>query len=279
MCRRLLLPFVVLLFAMALRAQQPQKRPFEQQSQSTIIYRNENQADAVEIRNVVYELSGPGIPGRPQNDFLVLRKTTRTRQVVDEIGIEGTTTVEAWPLGVDPKEKPLYSVTVPGTNAITMNSAVIVISRGLEEVDWWSVFKLGNGEHLFDTYTPVVQFSISRETQTLRYVGLEVPPDDVADARLKSRNVVAVLTYASAEHVIREGLITCDDAKLAQVLRSYADATRVTTFDGGSIRLSISQNYPSPPKTITITVPIVHDDLDLARSRMPAGLHIAGWKR
>ena len=135
MCRRLL-PFVVLLFAVALRAQQPQKRPFDQQLQSTITYRNGNQTDAV-----------------------------------------------------------------------------------------------------------------------------------------------AVLTYASAEHVISEGLITCDDPKLAQVLRSYADATRVTTFAGGSIRVSISQNYPSPPKTITITIPIVRDDLDLARSQVPAGLHVAAWKR
>jgi hypothetical protein len=61
-------------------------------------------------------------------------------------------------------------------------------------LDWWSVYKLGNGEHLFDTYTPIVQFSISRETQTLRYVGLEVPPHVVAAARLKSHNVVAALS-------------------------------------------------------------------------------------
>jgi len=64
MCRRLL-PFAVLLFTMALRAQQPQKRPFEQQSQSTITHRNENQAYAVEIRNVVYELTGSGHFSQP----------------------------------------------------------------------------------------------------------------------------------------------------------------------------------------------------------------------
>src|SRR5207249_4153146 len=99
---------IILLSAPALFAQEPKKKPFEQQSQSTIAYKNENQAEAVEIKNVVYELAGSGIPGRPQDERLVLRKTTRTKQIVDEIGIEATTTVEAWPLGVDPKDKPLY---------------------------------------------------------------------------------------------------------------------------------------------------------------------------
>ena len=52
--------------------------------------------------------------------------------------------------------------------------------RGLEEVAWWSVYRLGTGQHLFDTYVPVVSFSISREIMELRYVGLEVPPDDAS---------------------------------------------------------------------------------------------------
>ncbi|HJZ63441.1 MAG TPA: hypothetical protein VKD70_03920 [Candidatus Acidoferrum sp.] len=37
----------------------------------------------------------------------------------------------------------------------------------------------------------------------------------------------------------------------------------------GIINLSISQNYPSPPKTVTITVPIARDDLDIARTKAP----------
>ena len=269
---------LLLLAAMAF-AQQPQKKPFEQQSTSTIGYRNEKGSEAIEIKNVSYELTGSDISGRPQDERLVLRKTTRIRQVVDEIGMDASTTVEAWPLGVDPKEKPLYSITVPGVDPITISSALIVISRGLEQVDWWSVYKLGTGEHLFDTYVPVTPFSITRETQTMRYAGLEVPPDDVADRRLKAPNVVAVLTYASAERVIREALITSDDPKTAQLLRSFADSSRTVVFDGQRIRISISQNYPSPPKTIAIDIPVTRDDLDLARSKTPAGLHLAAWKR
>jgi hypothetical protein len=37
----------------------------------------------------------------------------------------------------------------------------------------------------------MLPFSITRDVQTLRFAGLEVPPDDVSDARLKAPNVVA----------------------------------------------------------------------------------------
>ena len=33
---------------------------------------------------------------------------------MDEIGMEASTTVEAWPLGVDPKQKPLYTLKADG---------------------------------------------------------------------------------------------------------------------------------------------------------------------
>ena len=270
---------IAMLLFMASASACQEEKPFEPESVSTITYKNENRSEAVEIRNVVFELVGAAIPGRPANERLLLRKTTRTKQVIDEVGMEATTTVESWPMGTDLKEKPLYSITVEGVEPSTLNNDLIVVSRGLEDVSWWSVYKLGDGKHLFDTYVPVTQFSISRETLTRRYAGLEVPPDNVADSRLKAPNVVGVLTYASGEKVIREGLITCDDPKLAQVLRSYFDATRTVEFSSGSLRLSISQNPPLPARTLTISVPIAQDDLDFARSQTPAGLHVAAWKR
>jgi len=270
---------MIMLLSVSVLSAQQQKKSFEQGATSTITYKNENRSEAVEVRNVVFELAGAAIPGRPANERLLLRKTTRTKQVIDEVGMDAATTVESWPLGVDLKEKPLYSITVEGVDPVTMNSHLIVVSRGLEDVAWWSVYKLGDGKHLFDTFVPVTQFSISRETQTLRYAGLEVPPDDASDSRLKAPNVVGVLTYAAGDRVIREALITCDDPKLAKVLRSYFDATRGVEFTAGSLRVSISQNPPLPARTISISVPVARDDLDLARSQVPAGLHIAAWKR
>jgi hypothetical protein len=266
------------------------RNPFQSQSSSSITFGVKDGSETIDIVNTVYEVTGQGVPGRPPQEQLVLRKTTRTKQVVDEIGMEASTTVEAWPLGVDLKRKPLYTVAVPAVDCRTVDSNLLVFDRGLEEVEWWSIHKLGTGEHLFDTYVPLVEFSIARDIQTLRYVGLEVPPDDAADARLKDPHVVGMLTYASPERVMREALLTSDDPKQAQLLRSYADANRTVSLvereasaaarePSRILRISISQNYPSPPATVTVTIPIVGDDLDLSHAQMPARLRVAAWKR
>ena len=89
--------------------------------------------------------------------------------------------------------------------------------------------------------------------------------------------MVGVLTYASAERVLREALITSDDPKQAQMLRSFADASRSVTLvetPGRALKISISQNYPSAPATVALTIPIVRDDLDLAHAQMPPHLHV-----
>lgn len=266
-------------------------RPVQSQSPSSFTYGpNQEGYPSAEITNASYEIVGEGIPGLPASERLVLRKTTRTTQEIDQIGMEAFTTVEAWPLGVDLKQKPLYSLRVDGIEPETVNTDLIVISRGLEEVEWWSVYRMASGQHLFDTYVPLVSFSISREIQSMRYAGLEVPGDDTRDARLKEPHVIAVLTYASPERVIREALLTAEDPKQAIRLRSFADASREVALverepssakgePAGSLRLSIRQNYPSAPDTVTLTIPVMKDDLDLAHAQLPARLHLASWKR
>jgi hypothetical protein len=257
--------------------------PFQAQSPASVIYGSTKEGQqVVEITNVVYEVTSTAVPGRPQGERLLLRTTTKTRQVIDEIGSKASTVVEAWPLGVDLKMKPLYSLEVDGVDAKTVDGALLVVLRGLEDTEWWSVYRLGTGKRLFDTYVPLLGFSIRRDIQTMRYVGLEVPEDDAADARLKEPHVVGVLTYASAERVMREALITSDDPKQAQSLRSFADASRLVTLmdtPTRALKISISQNYPSASATVALTIPIVHDDLDLVHAPLPAHLHIAAFKR
>jgi hypothetical protein len=212
-----------------------------------------------------------------------LRKTTSSKQILGEKGEEATTTLETWPLGVDVARKPLYAVKVSGTGGRSVDDALLVADRGLNEVDWWSVYRLGTGRHLFDTYVPLVSFSISRETLTMRYVGLEVPPDDTADARLKRPNVVAVITYASEERVMREALLTCDDPNQAALLRSFADVTRTLTLDEGTppraLKMTFEANYPSPSLPVKMSIPIRGDDLDFGHAQLPSQLHLSAWQR
>ena len=58
---------------------------------------------------------------------------------------------------------------------------------------------------------------------------------------------------------------------------SRTPAGAVTSVDtpAQALKISISQNYPSAPATVTIVVPIVRDDLDLAHAQMPPHLHMA----
>ena len=74
------------------------------------------------------------------------------------------------------------------------------------------------GAVLFDTYVPLVSFSIARDTVATRYAGLEVATDDSKDTRITEPHVVAVVSYASADKIVREALLTCDDPKRASLL-------------------------------------------------------------
>lgn len=269
------------------------------QAQSTSSISSTTAADGsqiIEIRNVSYELTGTDVPGRPRDERLLLRKTTHSKETVGDIGVDATVALEAWRFGDDLHQRPLYTITAAGTDGRAMDNAIFIASRGLEEVEWWSVYKLGTGQHLFDTYVPLVSFSISKEFLTTRYVGLEVPPDDTHDARLKQPNVVGVLTYASQDRVIREALLTCDDPQRAKLLRSYADVTRNVSLVEGpptapttakgkpgepsrTLKLSFNENYPSAPNTVEIMIPVQHDDLNLAHSQLPRGMLTSAWRR
>lgn len=276
-------------FTIELAAQQPPPaapaKPLQAQSYSTFTEStNKDGQKIIDIRNVRYGKTGQGVPGLPKDQSLLLRISTRVREVIDEAGVRGTVMLEAWPLGSDPKSRPIYNPTITGTDAQVVDDAVWVVSRGLEETEWWTVLKLSTTQRLFDTYVPLVHFSISRETLMWRYAGLQVPEDDTREVKLRDPRVVGVLEYASAENVIREALITCDDTERAKQLRSFADATPTlagpsTGAAQESLTLAISQNFPSPPDTISITVPVANDDLDLAHAKLPAGLHIAAFQR
>lgn len=252
-------------------------------------------SQVLEIRNVSYEVTGTGVPGLARYERLLLRKTTHSKETMGDVGVDAKILLEAWRFGDDLGQKPRYTISVPGTDGHTMDDAIFIASRGQQEVDWWPVYRLGTGQHLIDTHVPLVSFSISKQFLTTRYIGLDVPSHEISDTRLKQPNVVAVLTYASAEQALREALLSCDDAEQAALLRSYANTTRsVSIVEGESVaatsksrprepsrtlKLSFSQNYPSPSDTKQVLIPVQGDDLDLAHAQLPARMHLSAWHR
>ncbi len=270
--------------AVAGLAQQPPPaapaKPLTVQNPSTFSYStNKDGQKVIDIRNTRYGVSGEGVPGLPPEQRLLLAISTRNRQVLDEPGVRGTVTLEAWPLGTDPKQRPLYSTTITGTDAEVAEDAVWIVSRGVEEVPWWTVLKLATTQRLFDTYVPMVHFSISRETIKDRYAGFDVPPDNTRDPLMREPHIVGVLEYASEDDIVREALLTCDDPERARLLRSYSDVSRTLNGSMDGLALSFSMNYPAPAETIAVNVPLVNGDLDLDHAKLPPGLHIAVLKR
>ncbi len=250
------------------------QNPYKDQSASTYTLTTKGPTKIVQISNVSYELTGK----------MVLRKTTKTKYTLDEIDVDAVTEVSAWPIGTPFNQKPTYTIREQGVDPTKIGDELIELSRGLEDVQWWSEYSLASGAHLFDTYTLLQKFSIARDTLKMRFAGVEVPVDDIKDARLKDPKAVAIVTYSSPDKVIREALITADDPKQAVLLRSLADSEhRLETIEQDatvrSLRLTIRQNFPSPPNPVSITIPIANDDLDLAKAQAPAKLHVTAFKR
>ena len=258
------------------------KIPFQAQSASTVSYTVAGGGETVEIHNVAWQYTGTQVPGRPADERLLLRTTTHAKDFVGDIPEPGAITLEAWPLGVDPNEKPLYSVKLEADSARTLDNCLWVIDRGYVDVPMWSIHRLGDGRHLFDTHVELVRFTVSRADGNPRYAGLDVSADDTPDARLKEPHVVAVLVYAAEDRVLREALITHDKPAEARQMRSFADETQQVTFietPARHLKIAFSQNYPDAPATVEASIPLVKDDLDIAHAQVPPGLHIAAWRR
>jgi hypothetical protein len=256
------------------------QRPFHVESTSSISLTTKGAERTIQVHNVAYQYTNTRVPGRPQDEELLLRITTHSQEIIGDIPEPGRVTLEAWPFGGDLHQKAVYTIQIGGSEAHTLDNVLWVVNRGYTEVPMWSIFKLGTGQHLFDTYVDLLRFSVTKDVQTLRYVGLEVPPDDAKDARLKEPHVVAVLTYASEERVIRELLVTHTNPDRAALLRSYADMERTVSFlESPTKRLRIAFVPSVNGATLQMTVPLKGDDLDAAGSSLPPGMHIATFQR
>ena len=125
--------FACLVLPAILLAQAPAaKKPFQAQSSSSIDYSVLKDGEEIaDITNVSYELTGDSVPERPRGERLVLRKTIHLKQVIGDKGLlEAKATVAAWPLCVDLKQKPLYSVDREAVDVSTRGNALLVFARG-----------------------------------------------------------------------------------------------------------------------------------------------------
>jgi len=124
------------LFSQPPKQQAPAKgvaKSMQAQSSSSINSTTDaNGSEVVEIHNVAYEVTGTDVPGR-LGERLLLRKTVHSKETLGDIGINATITLEAWRFGDDVRQKPLYAITASGSDGHTLDNAIFVAERGLED--------------------------------------------------------------------------------------------------------------------------------------------------
>ena len=69
----------------------------------------------------------------------------------------------------------IHAKKVEGVDGRALNDELFVVARGLEDVEWWSVYRLADGKPLFDTHVPVV-------IAGKYYAGVDVPADGALTA-------------------------------------------------------------------------------------------------
>lgn len=207
------------------------------QSPSSLTITGKQGEEAVIIRNIAYELAAK----------TVLRKTEQTRQVIGDKGMEASTLIEAWPLGIDRKEKPKYTIKVEGVDARSLDNELLIVTRGLEDTQWWSLYRLADGKPLFNTFVRPL-----RIPDTNLFAGYDVPED--GDPRLKNPKLIGVIHFAAAEGTPRRVEIHANDAKRARILRSLADVTPSMEFNYAKKVLVLTLRNGEPDARIEIPV-------------------------
>lgn len=250
------------------------------QSSSTFAYRTKDGEQNVEITNVSYQVTRVYPAAEPAGHWLVLRTTLHSKEILDEKGWESKIRLEVWPLGVALAGKPSYTLDLPGSEATLLGGELWQVTDEATDPDVpiWSVYRVATGQRLFDSFVQPLSLRVladdAHQTFEDRFAGFYVPPDDASDPRLRDKHAVGILSYASAAGVLREVLLSCDDAARATELRSYSDTERSLVFLDSPAAIQI-RFKPGP----MVKIPVSTDDLNLRRAILPQGLRLTVWKR
>lgn len=177
----------------------------------------------------------------PADARLTLRRTESTERIPDEKGMEALTE-----LAVSRNGRLLYSLKVEGFDGKPLDDTLYVIARGVEDVEWWSVYRLADGRQLFDTHVRPVRFAPGR------YAGFEVPED--GDPRLRDAHLFGIVTIATAAGEVRRYPLRAKDERHAMRLRSYWDAQRKLDFDSTRNALVLTIKGGEPDYRLEIPV-------------------------
>jgi hypothetical protein len=208
--------------------------------------------------NVNFHTAQILMPGDPRPRRVLLRLDIINTDVFSSGRAEGMVRLDAWPLDApeDLRKPPLYTIVAGGRAATIEEDGTLVVERSGRR----SVYSLADGGWMYDTDTAVAAFTLDGERR--RVVALSGMEDDMP------ASTVAVLTYASAQGVLKRVLITAQDPTRARLLRSSVPLIRPVARMEDAAKRTIDL----PLAAGMVRIPVAGDSLDLATAQVPVGL-------
>ncbi|MBI2242243.1 MAG: hypothetical protein HYU59_15755 [Magnetospirillum gryphiswaldense] len=205
------------------------------------------------------------LPGDPRPRRLLLRLEVMDSDVFDgsNQGL-GRVRLDAWPLdqSVDLMHPPLYTLVVPGRQALLDDSGMMNVANGNRH----SAYSLSSGQWLFDYDGTFASFAIEGEQR--RYLAAAAADDEMPPGS------VAVVSYAGPQGLITRLLVTSPDTTRARLLRTSVSLIRPTVRVDPAGGRWVDLAMPAG----TIRVPMLGDTLDIGRAEVPVGLALAEFK-
>lgn len=214
--------------------------------------------------NVNFQTTHVLMPGDPRPRRLVLRLEVTNADVFAGRPGEGRVRLDAWPLesAEDVRKPALYTIIAPGRAATVIEDGTLVVDHGQRR----SVYALATGAWLYDSDNAPATFAAEGERR--RVVALSATEEDMP------ARAVAVITYATAQTTLKRVLLTADDPIRARLLRSSAAMIRPVARMDDATRRTIDLSLPAG----IVRIPVVGDDLDLAKAQLPPGLTLVELK-
>jgi len=205
------------------------------------------------------------MPGDPRPRRLLLRLEVMDADVFDGSNQSlGRVRLDAWPLdqSVDLMQAPLYTLVVPGRQAVLDDGGMMVVDNGNRH----SAYSLSAGQWLFDYDGSFASFTIEGERR--RYLAAAAADDEMPPGS------VAVVSFAGPQGLITRLLVTSSDSTRARLLRTSVSLIRPMVRQDPAGGRWVDLAMPAG----TIRVPMLGDILDISRAEVPVGLALAEFK-
>jgi hypothetical protein len=168
-----------------------------------------------------YVLTGEVASTRGRRERILLDVATVTRETRGEKGIQGTVEISA---RVADRQMPLlYSLRLPARAAALDESGLIAADLDDCCTFYRGYYDATTGERLFESSVPIASLALEGRRFKRRVAAFVAKMDGNEDHSSWGDNAIGLISYAAADRVIQQVLVSAEDPITARRLRSLDD--------------------------------------------------------